>query len=409
MASDMFKIDHKYEKYDKFDLVRGWGWNLLSTNDKIFMDKTYINNLLSCHSNNAIIGSCVKHEIHITQFNDIWKKIAPKNVEPPITFYLTGSDANNSLYDLALEVIQETHPERKLINGEIMCMDKIWGGGRGKIRGMGFFKSNKLLDDFRIPCPYVECWDTTNADLDLDDIETVALNKIKKCVHENNNVGGLLIETIIGPFGVYFFRQRFMKKLRELCDELCIPIIADEILTGGGRTGKFFAYEHYPNFEPDYITFGKGLTIAGLTRVIRHNHNPYPLPKLVAFGPTLYHYNECLIRATLILTKIYDCNLMHNAVVMGEHFLKQLRDYAKDKLHKDNVEKYIRGKGLLIYVKDSYKPRSIRTGMGRVMPELTITQEIINEIFIKKPCNCENCRKVCDCKKCKKKYAKKLK
>jgi 4-aminobutyrate aminotransferase-like enzyme len=384
----------KYNKGDKYDVVRGWGWHLLSLNDTIFYDKSYIESILNCQSDNAIVGTEQQNEsVSIKNFTEIWKKLAPSNVEVPKTFYLTGSDANNSLYDLALQITQKKYPNEKIINGEILCMDKIWGGGRGKISGMGFLKDNPNLNDFRIPCPYTEYWNDKSDDMcnKIKSIEMKAFEKIKKCVSIYKNIGGLLIEPIIGPYGVYFFRHSFMKKLRQLCDDLHIPIIADEILTGGGRTGKFFSYEHYPDFEPDYITFGKGLMISGLTRVFRKNYEEYPLPDLVAFGPTLYHYNDCIIKSTIVLNKIYNDNLMQNAEKMGKYFMKKLRLYAHDKLGKKNIVRNIRGIGLLIYVKDNYCPENINTGMGRLMPELTITEETINEFFDDDKCFCDDC------------------
>ena len=368
----------KYYKDDKYDVVRGWGWHLLSKNDSIFNDEHFMKELQNTYYNNAVIGSSQQKHLDIVKnFGKIWKKLVPSNVEIPKNFYLTGSDANNSLYDLALQICQKKQPDYIIRSAEIISMDKIWGGGRGKIAGLGFMDPDESLDEFRIPAPITKKWNNNEEDKKLDKKEYDALNTIKKLVKKHDNIGGLLIEPIVGPYGVYFYRFDFMIKLRKICDKLKIPIISDEILTGGGRTGKFFAYEHYPNFEPDYITFGKGVLLAGLTRVNRKDYHRYPLPKTIVFGPTLYHYRDSLIRSTFVLTKIYDNELIKHAEKIGKYFIDKLRERAKLK-KKNKIETNIRGMGLLIYVTDECCPYRIGTGMGRIMPELTITKEIID-------------------------------
>ena len=66
----------------------------------------------------------------------------------------------------------------------------------------------------------------------------------------------------------------FVLKLRKLCDTYQALIVADEVLTGLGRTGRFFSYEHYGvDFLPDYVMVGKGLLTAALCLVMRPMKN----------------------------------------------------------------------------------------------------------------------------------------
>lgn len=118
----------KYDKYDKYDVVRGWGWRLLSVNDAIFNDENFKKEINETHNDNAIIGANDKKKAEIViKFAKIWKKLVPENVEVPTNFYLTGSDTNNSLYDLALQICRKKKHDLNLTSGEILCMDKIWG------------------------------------------------------------------------------------------------------------------------------------------------------------------------------------------------------------------------------------------------------------------------------------------
>jgi acetylornithine/N-succinyldiaminopimelate aminotransferase len=68
----------------------------------------------------------------------------------------------------------------------------------------------------------------------------------------------LMIEPIQGEGGLRSVPMRFLKRLRELCDEHGLMLIFDEIQTGVGRTGKFFAYEHY-GVAPDIMSIAKGI------------------------------------------------------------------------------------------------------------------------------------------------------
>ena len=68
----------------------------------------------------------------------------------------------------------------------------------------------------------------------------------------------IIIEPIQGNEGMKFLGWKFLKELRELCTENDILLILDEIQTGIGRTGKFFAYEH-ANIKPDILILAKGI------------------------------------------------------------------------------------------------------------------------------------------------------
>ncbi|MEM8860548.1 MAG: aspartate aminotransferase family protein [Chloroflexota bacterium] len=80
-------------------------------------------------------------------------------------------------------------------------------------------------------------------------------------------VAAIVIEPVQGEGGFLPTPPRFLEKIRQLCDEHDIVMIADEIQCGSGRTGKVFACEHY-DIEPDLITVGKamgaGMPIAGV-------------------------------------------------------------------------------------------------------------------------------------------------
>ena len=77
------------------------------------------------------------------------------------------------------------------------------------------------------------------------------------------SIAALIIEPVAGTNGVLIPPDGYMQGLRALCDKFTILLIADEVMTGFGRTGEWFAVDHW-NVVPDMITMAKGITSAYL-------------------------------------------------------------------------------------------------------------------------------------------------
>ncbi|HRI49469.1 MAG TPA: aminotransferase class III-fold pyridoxal phosphate-dependent enzyme [Pseudomonadota bacterium] len=77
------------------------------------------------------------------------------------------------------------------------------------------------------------------------------------------NIAALLVETVVGTNGVLIPPDGYMQGLRELCDRHGILLICDEVMAGFGRTGRWFAVDHW-GVVPDLITMAKGLTASYL-------------------------------------------------------------------------------------------------------------------------------------------------
>jgi 4-aminobutyrate aminotransferase / (S)-3-amino-2-methylpropionate transaminase / 5-aminovalerate transaminase len=85
-----------------------------------------------------------------------------------------------------------------------------------------------------------------------------AIEMLFKCDVEASHVAAIIIEPVQGEGGFYIAPKDLMVRLRKLCDEHGILLIADEIQSGFGRTGKWFAMEHF-GVEPDLVTCAKSL------------------------------------------------------------------------------------------------------------------------------------------------------
>lgn len=93
---------------------------------------------------------------------------------------------------------------------------------------------------------------------DWDETDTAALCRMLEQNH--GRVAAVILEPVVqGAGGMHFYHPRYVRRVRELCDEFDTLFIADEIATGFGRTGRLFACEH-AGVAPDILCLGKALT-----------------------------------------------------------------------------------------------------------------------------------------------------
>ena len=103
----------------------------------------------------------------------------------------------------------------------------------------------------------------TNPDISEEDFTQDYLNHLEEIIQYEGpqTIAAILIESVTGTNGVMIPPQGYMQGLRALCDKYGIVMIADEVMSGFGRTGKWFAADHW-DVVPDMITMAKGLTSA---------------------------------------------------------------------------------------------------------------------------------------------------
>ena len=207
----------------------------------------------------------------------------------------------------------------------------------------------------------------------LNDIEAVDKELSK------GDFAAVIIEGIQGVAGIYEPTEDFLKGLRSLCDKYGCVLILDEIQSGYGRTGKFFAHQHY-DVRADIVTMAKGMG------------NGFPIGGIIispaikaSFGMlgTTFGGNHLACTAALaVLDIIENEHLVENAAKIGEYFATAFKD--------DKAIKEYRGKGLMIglELKEEYIGLRDRllferhfftggagAGVIRLLPSLTISQE----------------------------------
>jgi 4-aminobutyrate aminotransferase len=154
-------------------------------------------------------------------------------------------------------------------------------------------------------------------------------------------VAGLIVEPIQGEGGYIVPPPEFHRELRRLCDRHGILLIADEVQSGMGRTGKMFALEHW-SVVPDIICLAKGIASGmPLGAIIAKDH-------LMDWGPgshaSTFGGNPISCVAALETIKLLEETLMENARTVGEHLKQRLLQLAgRHRLIGD-----VRGLGLMV-------------------------------------------------------------
>jgi taurine--2-oxoglutarate transaminase len=116
-----------------------------------------------------------------------------------------------------------------------------------------------FLDPFR----YRSTFHRTNPDISEADFSQDYLNHLEEIIQYEGpgTIAAILLETVTGTNGIIIPPEGYLQGVRELCDKYNILLIADEVMSGFGRTGKWFAVDNW-NVVPDLMTMAKGLTSA---------------------------------------------------------------------------------------------------------------------------------------------------
>jgi taurine--2-oxoglutarate transaminase len=158
-------------------------------------------------------------------------------------------------------------------------------------------------------------------------------------------IAAILIESVVGTAGVLIPPVGYLEGVRALCDKYGIKWIADEVMSGFGRTGKWFAYQH-SKAEPDLIVFAKGVNsgYVPLGGVIISDEIAATFNDRVFPGGLTYSGHPLATAAAVAtLDVMADEKMVENAALMGEKVIKPL---LEELMAKHKVIGEIRGKGV---------------------------------------------------------------
>jgi taurine--2-oxoglutarate transaminase len=135
-----------------------------------------------------------------------------------------------------------------------------------------------------------------------------------------NTIAGFILEPVVGTNGILIPPDGYLQGVRELCDRHGILLIADEVMTGFGRTGEWFAVNHW-HVVPDIITMAKGLTSSyvPLGAVGMRPHVAQHFERHVFYGGLTYNSHPLALAAALATIAVYEEDgLIEHTRKMGE-------------------------------------------------------------------------------------------
>lgn len=199
----------------------------------------------------------------------------------------------------------------------------------------------------------------------------------------NDNVCAVIIEGIQGVGGINVPTIQFLNLLRKKCHEHGVVLILDEVQSGYGRSGKFFAHQD-AFIEPDIITVAKGMgngfPVAG-TLIAPHFESKHGL-----LGTTFGGNHLACAASIAVLDVIKDENLIERSFEIGEKWMKYLKTLPGIK--------EVRGKGLMIGLEFEFPIADLKNALNnefnilvgtasnkniiRLLPALTVKQEDVN-------------------------------
>jgi putrescine aminotransferase len=266
-------------------------------------------------------------------------RLAPENLNA--VFFTSGGSES---VDTAIKLVRyywklKGEPQKK----KIISRKKAYHGvATGSTSATGIPEFWKMAD-FKLP-------DFLHAEAPYEKSTKEAIDSIRDIIEKEGpeTIAAFLAEPIQGAGGVIIPPDDYFTEVRKLCDTYDILFIADEVITGFGRTGNMFGLSHW-HVEPDLMTFAKGVTSGyfplGGVMVSDAMHN---VLKEYSTG-TLFHgftYSGHPTGAAVALKNldiIEQENLVENSKNMGE-ILYQGFLYIKDKL---NIVGDVRTKGLI--------------------------------------------------------------
>jgi len=245
------------------------------------------------------------------------------------------------------------------------------------------------------PNPYRPVLQATSDDYGETVVDYIE-NVVFKTVVPPDDCAAILVEPIQGEGGYVVPADGFFPALRKLCDRHGILLIVDEVQSGIGRTGKWWAIEHW-GVEPDIVCFAKGvasgLPLGGI--LARATVMDWPEG---AHGNT-FGGNPVACSAALATLELVESELMANAAAMGEFALDALAEIQS----RHPAVGEVRGKGLMVgaelvldhgtkrpdhelrerVLQEAFERGVLMLGAGesavRVVPALSINQGLLDE------------------------------
>jgi taurine--2-oxoglutarate transaminase len=242
---------------------------------------------------------------------------------------LSGTEANESAFKIARQYTgrQKILGRFRAFHGQGFAAQQAGGDPRRLANEPGVPWVVNFHDPYRYRCLFCRSQATCNL--------TCATHIEELVNYEGpDSIAAIVLEGYSGSSGIIAPPDpEYWTIVRKICDKYGILLIVDEVMSGFGRTGKWFGIDHYPDVQPDIMTMAKGLTAgyvplgaAIVSEDIARHFDTHPL---VIGGTYSSHTLACA--AALACIEVYEGQgLIENSAKMGEVLSKSLHDLAAE-------------------------------------------------------------------------------
>jgi acetylornithine/N-succinyldiaminopimelate aminotransferase len=200
----------------------------------------------------------------------------------------------------------------------------------------------------------------------------------------------IMLESVQGEGGVTPATEEFMKGVRALCDEKNLLMIVDEVQSGMGRTGKWFAWQNY-GVKPDLFTCAKALAGGLPMGALVSNAKLADVFTLSSHASTFGGNPVAAAAALAVIDVIESENLLENAVKVGNALKEKLQEFV------DQYDKLldVRGMGLMLglvvdgdpkELVEAFRAQGLLTltagrNVVRLLPPLTLSEDDLEDVM----------------------------
>lgn len=367
-----------FDVYPLWDIepVKGLGCKLWDKNGKEYLDLYGGHAVISIGHSHPTYVKMISEQVGQLGFysnsvqNSLQKELAKELGEicgyPDYALFLcnSGAEANENALKLA-----SFHTGRK----KILALNKAFHG-----RTSGAVEATDN--------PKIQAKFNSN-----NNVVFIPINDIEAATKEINTkeYAAVIIEGIQGVAGIFTPQKEYLKAVRELCNQTGTVLILDEIQSGYGRTGKFYAHQH-SDVQADIVSMAKGIANGFPMGAIIVSPDIKPVHGML--GTTFGGNHLACSAALAVLKVIKDENLIDNAAKVGEYLVEKLQPFVGE----GKVFKELRGTGLMIglEVNPGYEElrnnllfkKSIFTGgagktVMRLLPPLCVSKKEIDTLI----------------------------
>ncbi|MEZ4702170.1 MAG: L-lysine 6-transaminase [Rhodothermales bacterium] len=349
---------------------------------------------------NKITNSDV-YTVHMARFLDTFSRVGIPSYLPYAFFVSGGALAVENALKTAFDwKVRLNHRKgfRREVGQQVLHFDQAFHGRSGYTLSLTNTADPRKTQYFpkfdwpRILNPKLSFPLTDERMTEVLRMESMALAQAKTYFRERkDDIACIIIEPIQGEGGDNHFRPEFLQQLKNLAHENDALMIFDEVQSGVGITGTFWAHQAL-GVEPDIIAFGKKTQVCGILAGPKLDEVDGHVFKTASRINSTWGGNLVdMVRFDRILEVMEEDHLVDNAAETGAHLLKQLHAFAERHPSVTNV----RGRGLMCafdlpsadyrgrFLNETYQQGVLVLGCGthsvRFRPPLTITPDEIDQ------------------------------